>query len=488
MNHSFESQVNALQNKLTLWLNLYATLGQPDTKWSEQAATIKVLQEQLSALPTTIVVPSSPSSPLGKALTSAPLTTPIDLNQEQAAIQRLLTTFNTAFSALNFNAVNTFSIVAGSPDEIAFTTITNLIGPIISRISTYYTAIIAQKPADAATRKAWTEKNNLAMKAKVGLIKNARKLMGNSKNLDQGTQTACASVRTTTNAVIATCQSQMTQLEQTQQQRTLTPTEQAQYTEAKLQHKAITTYQNELQALIANDVIQIKVNPSNSVNKPVLNNKKMTVLMQTNNAALIAHELQHLIQVKKGQLGLMKDGSGTVSFLYDLQNEVEAYQIQYTIDPNSVPGTEIIRNGVGTGQTGSGGAIFIKKFADINTAAIQQMVTQEGIKYYDNLPSTSYRISDTLSKLNGHPRWKGKKNLKFHLKRLLKANKVKRVNSFFEELWQHNQNRKLTDKLYSIKYDEKKVPLKDTNKAFIWEESRLSLLEILQQYLKFTTK
>ena len=105
------------------------------------------------------------------------------------------------------------------------------------------------------------------------------------------------------------------------------------------------------------------------------------------NEAILAHEMQHLIQAMKGQLLYYIDGN-PVEYLYDLNDEVEAYKVQFIFDPNTVPGYPS----------------QISKISDITKACVKEIVNNEGRKLYDALPMDDYNASMTLEELTKHPK------------------------------------------------------------------------------------
>jgi hypothetical protein len=53
--------------------------------------------------------------------------------------------------------------------------------------------------------------------------------------------------------------------------------------------------------------------------------------------ASIAHELQHLIQYRKGELAYWGKNNNPLTWIYDRYDEVEAHQVQFLVEPNSLP-------------------------------------------------------------------------------------------------------------------------------------------------------
>lgn len=104
-------------------------------------------------------------------------------------------------------------------------------------------------------------------------------------------------------------------------------------------------------------------------------------------ASLGAHELLHLVQAKKGKLVFWIDGTGkaiSLGVFIDLQDEVDAYKIQYAMRPDLVPGSP-------------------KKMADITPAFVKAL----SASMYGTLPADQHDINSTMTKLNNHPGFQG---------------------------------------------------------------------------------
>jgi hypothetical protein len=109
-------------------------------------------------------------------------------------------------------------------------------------------------------------------------------------------------------------------------------------------------------------------------------NELVLELDSTGGSALGAHELLHLVQAKKGKLVFLSGGRPAGIF-NDLLDEVEAYKIQYSIDPTKVPGSPA-------------------KITDITPAFVKNI---EGGRLYGSLPADQHDLNTTITKLNNHP-------------------------------------------------------------------------------------
>jgi len=104
----------------------------------------------------------------------------------------------------------------------------------------------------------------------------------------------------------------------------------------------------------------------------------------TGGSALGAHELLHLVQAKKGKLVFLSGGRPAGIF-NDLLDEVEAYKIQYSIDPTQVPGSPT-------------------KITDITPTFVKNIA---GGGLYGALPADQHDLNTTITKLNNHPTYLG---------------------------------------------------------------------------------
>ena len=156
----------------------------------------------------------------------------------------------------------------------------------------------------------------------------------------------------------------------------------------------ILEFENDLINLIDNNKVRmdrvetIQDMNGNAINGQALydNNTGELVLQldATGQASLGAHELLHLVQAKKGKLVFLKNGSPAGIF-NDLEDEKDAYRIQFSISPSSVPGSP-------------------KKIGDITLDFVKNI--KEG-KIYGTLPEEQHDLNTTITKLNDHPQYTG---------------------------------------------------------------------------------
>lgn len=146
----------------------------------------------------------------------------------------------------------------------------------------------------------------------------------------------------------------------------------------------------------------------------------------TGGASLGAHELLHLVQAKKGKLVFFKNGLPLGIFI-DLQDEVDAYKIQFAINPGSVPGSA-------------------KKITDITPAFVKALDTS----LYGNLPDDQHDMNSTMTKLNDHPAHKG-----FVKSNMLRGEFTK--GGVKTTVWDHYKNWKFIDFINDILFDPKGV-------------------------------
>jgi hypothetical protein len=93
--------------------------------------------------------------------------------------------------------------------------------------------------------------------------------------------------------------------------------------------------------------------------------------------ASIAHETQHLIQYKKGQLAYWGKNNNPMPWIYDIHDEVEAHKVQFLVEPISLP---IPDSGV-----------RIQNIDEITPAYLK--------KYYPNLPWTHLSLDSTFQEI-----------------------------------------------------------------------------------------
>lgn len=146
----------------------------------------------------------------------------------------------------------------------------------------------------------------------------------------------------------------------------------------------------------------------------------------TGGASLGAHELLHLVQAKKGKLVFFKNGLPLGIFI-DLQDEVDAYKIQFAIKPESVPGSA-------------------KKITDITPAFVKALDTS----LYGNLPDDQHDMNSTMTKLNDHPAHRG-----FVKSNMLRGEFTK--GGVKTTVWDHYKNWKFIDFINDILFDPKGV-------------------------------
>jgi hypothetical protein len=374
-----------------------------------------------------------------------------DLKKLKEELDNLVLAMEANYQALNFTGARNMSIVIGSQEEQDFSNIIVEIDAIRTKLGSYYQKCNVAKPSDLTSRineiKIW-DKGFKTKKEKVtkfhNLLKSAATNLGTPLST---TYLAYQSVVNRTDTERSSHENQLQQLETIKLNRSLTVIEQGNYDEHKAAVESLSTYQEGLVDLVSNKKISVKVDNTIDINKPIMDGGTLTVKVKTNNDAIIAHEMQHLIQVERGQLALLNDEKGAVAFLYDLNDEVEAYRVEFLVDSTSVPGTNFNR----TGKTISGGPIFITKLTDITTSAITKMASQENIQYYKGLPSDSYTIYDTLDKLNKHPRTKNA--LKEEMFYFYKKQKIKKIKKVINQLWDLNKTKKMSEIAITIVYD-----------------------------------
>lgn len=415
-----------------------------------------------------------------------------DLDKIKAALEAKIAKINTTYKALKFNAAKNLSISAGSSDEKLFNTVkTNLDTFFDIEFKDYFKACGKARPSDIQQRVIWGKKIKKEWIPKLEKIKKAHNFILHAATNLKGTDTnkSYRDITSDINTVKSNWDKKVNKLEQLNQTGTISAIQKDEIIELKTVIKRMNGYQDDLMELIGNKEVQVKLDPSIPFNDVIMDGGVLTVRVKVlGEKHMVAHEMQHLIQISKGQLGVLNDGSGTVNFLYDMNDEVEAYQVQYLLKPNSVPGAELLRGGIGTGAS-KNGPIFIRKYADINIKAIQKMVSQEKISAYANLPSDKYSINNTLEKLNSHPK-ETTDFLKLAMKDVLKNAKIKEMNLFFEQMWNLNKTRKLTESFVSVSYGKDRVPLKnkETGGYIFRENSTTTILKFYKDYFKFSCK